>query len=266
MNELEASLEEFDLMYTEACDQVNLTQGSLGPTIEADGSMTITYKAQNLTLSSPLLANTELSVFDGRPDPGTRAATEPSLVSPFHGDVSPTSACDNRVAAMRPPHKPSITRASTEAMDRPRIKSRSLSSTPYARVSFTADCAMANASPTAPPFIKRRSTFTSSSSVSSHSTYSSSASTSSTSTATVASIGNPFYKHLVHKKDYEFGLVPDEDLLVDCAHTKKRKVSRQNLLETYLAEATPDLAELFAPYSLPFDRSLSDFFNILEDA
>lgn len=81
----------------------------------------------------------------------------------------------------------------------------------------------------------------------------------------MASIGNPFYKHLVHKKDYEFGLVPDTDLFVDFAHTKKRKVSRQNLLETDLAETTPNLVELFAPYSLPFDRSLSDFFNILED-
>lgn len=265
MNELEASLEEFDLMYTEACDQVNLTQGSLGPTIDVDGSMSITHKAQNLTLSSPLLANTELSAFSSRPNSRTRASTEPSPMRPFQGDMSPTSAGENSVTAMRPPFKPTITRASTEAMERPRFKSRSLSSTPHARISITANCPMANASPPAPPPIKRRSTFTSSSSVSSHSTYSSSASTSSTSTATVASIGNPFYKHLVHKKDYEFGLVPDTDLFVDFAHTKKRKVSRQNLLETDLAETTPNLVELFAPYSLPFDRSLSDFFNILED-
>lgn len=209
--DLEDSLEEFDIRYIEACNQVSLDADSILNQPSSDNanantgtsvvvaaaaasgfgkskigrSNLISSQTKKLTLSSPLLANKELSNFtcyDKKQRESTMA---------FNVDVSPTSTQPPVSYTMKPPQK-QLSKISVPPLAPPiltidsfqkpfEFRSHSLSTSPQVQQRRTT--LSSNTPPTTgqPPLFRRRATYSSAS-----------------------SIGNPFYKpSTLHKKEVE---------------------------------------------------------------
>ncbi|CAH2350586.1 hypothetical protein CLIB1423_02S00474 [[Candida] railenensis] len=225
--DLEDSLEEFDIRYIEACNQVNLDVDSIlsqpssdsanvytgtsvvAATTAATATATATVSAstaaaagfgkskigrsnsissqtKKLTLSSPLLANKELSNFTCY----DKKQRESTLA--FNVDVSPTSTQPPAVSyTMKPPQKQSLTNSvpplappilTIDSFQKPfEFRSHSLSTSPQIHQRRTTVSSNTPPITGQPPLFRRRATYSSAS-----------------------SIGNPFYKpSTLHKKEVE---------------------------------------------------------------
>lgn len=350
MFDIEDSLEEFDIRYMEACNQVNDESISApyhiaaqSSRVRVDRSDSLSTQTKKLTLSSPLLANKELpnfTCYEERKEefqqlqslPPTQSQLhqlQPTLMllmlllmlmmllqllqliqlmqlmllqvfepneklSPTHifndyENVSPTN--NSHVYTMKPPIKPAVTITSIESLQRPKFKSQSLNSSPLLRRQNSSSSQVLTTSPTntittathssstSGPSFRRRATFSQPSTV---------ASTSSVAARSAsASVGNPFYKPLPHKKDIHLvqhiqnihsHASPTSSSYFDQEYDthldKKRKISQDNL-DTYFE--LEDFLDFFIPNppqshsiqsknnSISFEKGLTDFFNILDD-